>query len=217
MAAAMASVARPMSETRLTARCTIYCDWLVSLIIATGVVFAWRGAWNICDSLLLPQQPLWSAAARLIGGSVLFVVACVIQPSLAAWARHHDRTRCLWLVDALYTYLSFWVSVLTWNGVWYIYDQVVGIGLAPAPPDWAHARQGAISHALGLLLLGSLGALRNSVAAPMVISSDAVAPIFGAGVTAGVGTWLNPFERLKRPPAVQSRGDWHRAVGVPVL
>ena len=94
---------------------------------------------------------------------------------------------------------------------------MVGIGLAPAPPDWAHARQGAISHALGLLLLGSLGALRNSVAAPMVISSDAVAPIFGAGVTAGVGTWLNPFERLKRPPAVQSRGDWHRAVGVPVL
>ena len=134
MAAAMASVARPMSETRLTARCTIYCDWLVSLIIATGVVFAWRGAWNICDALLLPEQPLWSAAARLIGGSVLFVVACVIQPSLAAWARHHDRTRCLWLVDALYTYLSFWVSVLTWNGVWYIYDQVVGIGLAPARP-----------------------------------------------------------------------------------
>ena len=59
-----------------------------------------------------------------------------------------------------------------------------------------------------------LGALRNVVAAPMVISSDAAAPIFGAGITAGIGA-LNPFERLRRPPAVQPREEWFKSVGLP--
>ena len=59
-----------------------------------------------------------------------------------------------------------------------------------------------------LVLLLALGAMRNLAAAPMLISSDAVGPIFGAGATAGLG-WLNAFKRLRSPPSVQSADEWN--------
>ena len=117
------------------------------------------------------------------------------------------------MADALYSYLSAVVCVLFWRGVWVLWDWRLAPRVAAAP-DYILASDGCVSHAAGFAVLCVLGALRNLVAAPMVISSDASPPIFGAGVTAGLHA-LNPLQRLRQPPVVQSREEWHRIVGLP--
>ena len=198
----------------LDPRLAIYAEWLVSLIIAAAVTSSWRGGWLLLDALLLPQHPPWSSAASVALGSAGLVLAVAVQPSLAAWARKRTESKCtLWTADALYSYFGLWVCVAFWRGIWLAWD-VLCTSKAPGTLDLALALDGSISHGCGLLVLLILGGLRNLVAPPMLIASDAAAPIFGAGVTAGIG-YLNPCERLRRPPVVQSAEDWHKAVGVP--
>ena len=192
----------------------IMLEWLVALVIAFSVTSVWRGAWVILDALFLPQRPLLSALASLLAGSVGLVIACFVQPSLAAWARAHDHWRTLWVADASYSYLSAWVCVFYWRGSWALWDQLFSVGLPPASADAGRAFTGVASHVAGLLVLLMLGAVRNLVAAPMLISSDASAPIFGAGATAGLAG-LNPLERLKHPPTVHSEAEWSSLVGLP--
>ena len=143
------------------------------------------------------------------------LLAVSIQPMLATWAREHSNWHLLWACDALYTYFGMWVCVLVWRGVWISWD----FPQLREPPkagalDPALALDGCVSHAAGVAMLLVLGALRNLVAAPMLISSDASLPIFGAGATAGIGR-LNPITRLREPPRVQSAEEWHRLVGIP--
>jgi len=191
---------------RLCIRAPEYLEWFVSFVIAIGVVSSWRGAWVLVDSFLIPEHPARSTLASLALGTLLGIFLLAVQPSLAAWARAHAQWRfALWSADAVYTYLAFWVCVLVWRGVWYAWSDWFGLGLAPTEPGDAH-HSGAISHAAGVFLLLLLGALRNNVASPMTISSDAKPPIFGASSTAGLGG-LNPFERLRRPPIVQVLRD----------
>jgi hypothetical protein len=147
-------------------------------------------------------------------GSIGMMSAAAVQPTLAAWARYHRAWRALWAADALYTYLSLWVCVLFWRGVWAYNEILCGTGAPPTAPDTARALSGGYSHGVGVVVLLVLGALRNTVACPMLISSDASAPIFGAGVTAGLSR-LSPFERYRQPPEVQTAEEWHKAVGVP--
>ena len=188
----------------------------MSLVIAAAVTSSWRGAWIILDALVLPNQPTSSALLSVALGSAGLVFAVAPQPALAAWARDRRERRALWAADALYSYAASWVCVLFWRGVWALWDLAFEQGLPPGEPDLARARSGAISHAAGLAVLLVLGALRNLVASPMLIASDAAAPIFGAGATAGIGA-LNPFKRLRLPPAVQSAAEWHNAVGLPYV
>tara|TARA_B110001452_G_scaffold171528_1_gene143659 strand:- start:2538 stop:3188 length:651 start_codon:yes stop_codon:yes gene_type:complete len=204
-----------MSRCRPSAvRLSIYTEWLTSLVIAAAVASAWRGAWILLDALFLPEQPVRSAVLSVALGAAFLVCAVAPQPALAAWARARRERRVLWAADAMYTYAASWVCVLLWRGVWALWDIGFDQGLPPAKHDMARARSGAISHAVGLVVLLVLGALRNLVASPMLIASDAATPIFGAGATAGIGA-LNPLTRLRRAPVVQSAVEWHSAVGVP--
>lgn len=197
-------------------RCGIYLEWLMALLIAAAVTSAWRGAWLLLDALLLPEHPLGSCMASIGMGSIGLALLAAVQPELASWARAHQQQRALWAADALYSYLGGWVCVLYWRGVWLLWDYAFQRGLPSRPIDAELAADGCASHAVGLSMLLLLGAMRNFVASPMVITSDASVPIFGAGMTAGLGS-INPVARLKRPPAVQSAREWYVAVGVPDL
>lgn len=202
-----------MAYNAWNVRCEIYLEWVVALIVGAATVSVWRGSWLFLDVLLLPQHPLASAVASLVLGTIGFVILCGLQPTLASCARVHNHHRALWLADAIYCYLTSWVVVLYWRGCWYAWDQAFGNGMALAAPDYP-PMSAVVSHTTGVAVLLLLGGLRNLSAPPMIVSSDGVAPIFGAGATAGIGH-LNPMLRWRRPPAVQSAEDWHGAVGVP--
>jgi len=193
----------------------ILMEWFVACMIAAAVVSAWRGAWVLLDALLLPEALAWSAGVCICGGCAGKLLAMSLQPMLAAFAREHPTWQLLWVCDALYTYFGMWVCVLIWRGVWLSWDFTHLRELPKAGAlDPALAIDGCVSHAAGVAMLLVLGALRNLVAAPMLISSDASQPIFGAGATAGIGR-LNPITRLRQPPHVQSAEEWHRLVGIP--
>ena len=201
----------------ISARMSIYIEWFMAVPIAFGVVSAWRGGWIILDVFILPQNPMLSAIVSTVVGVVALVLLCAVQPSLAAWARAHQSSRvALWVSDLTYTYAAAWEAMFMWRGVWKLWDELTGFGVPPVEPDYALAQNAALSHGAGIALLLVLGALRNLVAAPMVIQSDASVPIFGAVATAGI-SFLNPLERLRRPPPVQSAEEWHKSVGVPYL
>ena len=197
-----------------SAHVEIALEWCVALVIAASVASTWRGGWAILDACFVPQHPVWSAILSAMIGAFGLVALCVVQSSLAAWARAHSGLRVLWAADALYTYLSMLACVFFWRGVWQLWDHSFGVGLPPSAVNASLAWGGLVSHSAGLVVLLALGAMRNLAAAPMLISSDAVGPIFGAGATAGIG-WLNAFKRLRSPPPVQSAEDWHKAVGLP--
>jgi hypothetical protein len=45
-----------------------------ALIISVGLVFVWRGLWNLTDLLWFPHDPLWSNISGIIlGGIILFL------------------------------------------------------------------------------------------------------------------------------------------------
>lgn len=185
-------------------RAAIALEWVFAVVIATAVCSTWHGAWTTLDLYMLPQYPVASAIISVLTGSAGLIVLCIPQTSLAAWARAHSGSRVLWLADALYSYLAAWTAVFTWRGVWNLWH--AGLGKTA----WG----GFISHCTGLGVLLLLGAMKNLSAAPMVINSDAVAPIFGASTTHGIGA-LNPIKRLRTAPVVMEEAAWHRAIGLP--
>ena len=202
---------------KLSPRNAIYFEWFMAVAIAVGVVSVWRGGWLILDVFVLPGQPLWSAVVSTVLGIVLLVLLCAVQPSLASWARAHQSSSvALWASDLTFTYAGSWEAIFMWRGVWKLWDELTGFGVPPAEENLALAQNAVLSHCAGIALLLVLGALRNLVAAPMVIQSDASLPIFGAGSTAGIA-FLNPLERLRRPPPVPSAEEWHKLVGVPYV
>ena len=175
-----------------------------------------RGAWVFLNALLLPWDPTTDALLSMGVGALGLMIAAGVQPGLASWARNHPTRHSLWLADALYSYVAAWVCVFYWRGVWALWDVVLNEHVPVGAVDVVMARHAAICHACGVLLLIVLGAVRNLVAAPMVVTSDAAQPIFGGGSTFGLGG-LNPFDRYRLPPKVQDAESWHRAVGVPYL
>ena len=173
-------------------RCSVYFEWVVAIFIAMAVTSAWRGTWVLLDLLLLPTSPTASALVCLAVGSFFMAVLAFFQPWLAAWARRHQRRRALWVADALYTYVGHWTCVCVWRGTWALWDQArlfspsdnsadtAPVESAAAVEVWALV-DAAVSHVAGLMVLLLMGSLRNLVAPPMLISSDASPPIFGAG------------------------------------
>ena len=194
----------------------VYAEWVMALLIGAACASAWRGGWQICDSLLLPQDPLQSALVSVAVGGMAFIFLVAVQPRLAACARAHSGLRLWWVADALYTYSGGWASILWWRGVWQLWDCRRGL-IAAGTVDYEHALDALLSHAAGCLLLLLLGATRNIVAPPMLISCDSSDPIFGAGRTVGLEAICNPLIRLRQPPSVQSERDWCDSVGVPFL
>ncbi|KAL1525275.1 hypothetical protein AB1Y20_020138 [Prymnesium parvum] len=186
-------------------------EWTVAMVLAVAVTSVWRGAWLILDAFLLPQQPPLSAAASLLLGALLFIFCRVVQPAFISWACNHPH-RMIWLMDALYSYIGMWSCALVWRGAWNLWDTALGRGLAATAADLQLALNGFLSHAVGLAVLGMLGALRSLNAPPMLLCCDTAAPIFGASVRCT----LQPFERIRRGPQPMPLHDWMGKVGLPM-
>jgi hypothetical protein len=191
----------------------VQLELVTSVLVAIGVVSAWRGAWLVLDGQLLPGHPLASAAVSLVTGCVLLAVLSMLQPWLGHWARRHPG-RAWWVADSAFTIAGLWVCVLVWRGVWQLWDHALGVGFAPGPPNLLLARGGWISHAAGLAVLLPMDALRSLNAPPMILSTDSAPPLFGARVTAGWHgvTWLR---RWQTPPMMLRTHEWRSTVGLP--
>mmetsp|Transcript_13999 Transcript_13999/g.26145 ORF Transcript_13999/g.26145 Transcript_13999/m.26145 type:complete len:230 (-) Transcript_13999:48-737(-) len=193
---------------------SVYLEWALALVVATGVVSAWRGAWLALDAQLWPQRPVASAALGLGWGCVLFALLGFLQPFLAATTARMKHRRWAWLADALFSYAGLWCCVLVWRGVWQLWDAVLGYSLTPGPPDLTLAAGAWLSHGVGVLLLLCIGGLRSLNAPPMLLLSDTVPPIFGARATSGVRGFV-PGRRVTAVPIIQTPDAWHQAVGLP--
>lgn len=175
--------------------------------------FLLSGVWLLLDALLLPGYPVGSAVVSLSLGCVVSVLCIVVQPYMAGWARVHPNTRCLWAVDAMYSYVAGVCCCCVWRSIWNLWDNVLGSGLPPVDLNTDLALNGFISHTIGVSLLLCTGGMRNLSACPLLTSSDVCLPLLGAVVTPLLGT-LNPMDRLRAPPPYQSKCDWGAAVGL---
>ena len=155
-------------------------ECLIAVIIAAAVTSAWRGAWYLLDALLLPAYPFWSATCSLLAGTVGHGLLMAVHPCLIRWAEHRGG-RIIQVADACYSYLGVWVCVLVWRGVWLLWDEAFGIGASATTILNNHlALDGLVTHLVGALLLVIMGGVRNLVASPTCITSDACRPALGA-------------------------------------
>ena len=42
-----------------------------AVLVSTGVVFYWRGVWNLVDHIVFPDQPILSALVTLVVGLLI--------------------------------------------------------------------------------------------------------------------------------------------------
>ncbi|CAJ1359631.1 unnamed protein product, partial [Effrenium voratum] len=193
--------------------CSFYLEWVSALVIVTGVVSAWRGAWQVLDVQLWPERPTESAALGFGVGAVLFALLGLTQPWLAAAAGRAEKKCLFWALDALYSYLGLWCCVLVWRGVWQLWDGALGFAL-PATErqevDSGFVRGAWLSHAAGVVLVLLLGAMRSLNAPPMLILTDNLSPLFGARATSGL-SGLRPLQRCNGELPLLPAAEWYEA------
>lgn len=144
----------------------------------------WRGIWLCIDDILFPDSRWRSATAGLGIGVALYLALAWLRPRGAAAALR--RPGLAWFLDACYSYVGVWVSVLVWRGFWYLGDGLF-------------ARDAAVSHACGFFALLGFGALRSACAAPMFLVADAAPPLFSALAWDDLAAF-DPRRRLAPPP-----------------
>lgn len=67
-----------MKHTEFVKRLKTHHKILYALIVGTGVVAFWRGAWEVMDVLLLPQNYLLSSIVSLCFGILILASLHVI-------------------------------------------------------------------------------------------------------------------------------------------
>ena len=156
----------------------------LAVAVAFGTAWLWRGIWLCIDDILFPDSRWRSATAGLGIGVALFLALAWLRPRGAAAALR--RPGLAWFLDACYSYVGVWVSVLVWRGFWYLGDGLF-------------ARDAAVSHACGFFALLGFGALRSACAAPMFLVADAAPPLFSALAWDDLAAF-DPRRRLAPPP-----------------
>lgn len=196
----------------------MHLEILFALMIATAVTSAWRGAWVILDAALLPHLPVASAGVSLGIGAFLVWLTTMLQPCLFEAARKYPSHR-LWIMDALFSYVGFWCCVLTWRGVWQLWDHALALGVAASTRElnWELERSGWLSHGVGTVALLLLNATRSLNAPPMIYISDSSPPFLGARSSPAWGGLLRIGHYLHVPDLPKERNDWRVAVGLPAI
>lgn len=195
--------------------CVIHVQLLLALVISAAVVSAWRGAWVVLDASFLPESPLLSASLSVAIGCFILWSTTMWQPYLLIFARSQP-SRVVWILDILFSYVALWCSVFVWRGVWQLWDQALGVGFDPAPPNPELERGGWLSHGVGTLAALLTGAMRSLSAAPMTYVSDSNPPVFGARSSPKLDIWhLGRLWRAPQIPAVLN--EWRATVGLPLV
>ena len=192
----------------------MHIEPVLGVIIAFGVVSAWRGAWLVLDAAFIPETPSTSARASLAIGSFLLWLTTIVQPCLFGMARSHP-TRLMWIADAVFSYLGLWCCVFFWRGVWQIWDQWLGVGFPPAPRNEELERGGWLSHGVGVAVVVMLDAVRSLNAPPMIYVSDSAPPLFGARTSPSWDGVLRLGRLKEMPPTPADVNEWRSAVGLP--
>ena len=122
---------------------------LTVCVIHQLVVFYWRGAWNVLDIYLYPDNRIMSAVISLAASYVLQLILCIVQPLFNSIYVLQDNQHRMsefcrrWLLEAVIFSLSNLVCVGHWRGVWMLLD----IYVYPENPDTS----AALTHIVGIV------------------------------------------------------------------
>jgi hypothetical protein len=128
-----------------------FLDTLLTVfIIHQLVVFLWRGAWEILDLHLFPDDPPLSAITTLVASFVLQMALCLLQPAISALYRGPTNSGGSgpwqrWAVETGTFFFANLVSVSHWRGVWMLLDNFV----LPS----SLVASAALTHVVGLVVL----------------------------------------------------------------
>lgn len=125
------------------------------------VVFYWRGAWEVLDTYLYPDDKLMSAIVSYVIACILQLIVCIAQPFLnALYAYRPPDSRLTltkqspfsvllsvtvrrWFLETVMYLLVNFVSVSHWRGIWMLLDLYV----FPDQPDLS----AGLTHVVGIV------------------------------------------------------------------
>ena len=147
-----------------------FLDSVISItLISPLVVGYWRGFWQLMDLFLWPSYILGSVLTSLligINGHLLFLFS---QNHIKRFFDRIQTKKILcWILSRLYTVVFAIFCVNHWRGVWQLWDLYTGV-------SW---QSGAVSTALGVLLLVISRGVKNLVAPPFMIVPDCLQNYF---------------------------------------
>ena len=106
-----------------------YCiDHIFSQVVIVSVVtVVWRSLWNIFNDALLPDNPVMSDLATLLGGHVLTILSMALQTPVKNLSARLD-SKCLgWrlIVDFANTLVAIVAVIAVWRGYWNLIEKYV--------------------------------------------------------------------------------------------
>eukprot|EP00730_Choanoeca_flexa_P012679 TRINITY_DN4513_c0_g1_i1.p1 TRINITY_DN4513_c0_g1~~TRINITY_DN4513_c0_g1_i1.p1 ORF type:complete len:200 (+),score=15.97 TRINITY_DN4513_c0_g1_i1:58-657(+) len=137
-------------------------DVLLTITVGIAVLFFWRGAWTLFDQYLLPNDTAASAWYSLLAGTLVAVVAMMLQLYLVPEVKIKRWKGFIVLRMVILLYAV--AGVAFWRGVWYLQDEYL-LTDNPEASSWTSVAIGA-----GVLLC--MNSLRSVVAAPFFTAQD---------------------------------------------
>jgi len=97
---------------------------IFNLSVALIVASFWRNCWRLLDEYFPHVPDSETVRWTLIIGPVLFCLLFLLQPLVVLSSKYFNTRLIIYSIDTLYTLLLAISSVMTWNGVWHVWDDV---------------------------------------------------------------------------------------------
>jgi hypothetical protein len=137
-------------------------DMFISAFIITPLVnIHWRGAWDLLDIYLIPQDPRTSALVSLIIGLFVLYVIYLTQNSLQIFYEKHRKNLLGKIMTRLYTLITALAYINQWRGLWNLLDLTSN--------QWHHL---FIETLTSIIFLGMMKSIYNLNSAPFLIGVD---------------------------------------------
>ncbi|CAF0922208.1 unnamed protein product [Didymodactylos carnosus] len=137
-------------------------DMLIAAFIITPLVnIHWRGAWDLIDIHLLPNNPIMSSLASVLFGCVVLYIFYLLQDQLQRLYELYHHTTSAQMMARLYTLIIAFAYINQWRGLWSLLDMTTGV--------WYYLVIETIVSIIFLLLMKSIYNLNS---APFLIAVD---------------------------------------------
>ncbi|XP_069114337.1 uncharacterized protein [Argopecten irradians] len=131
-------------------------------VIATLVVFFWRGTWDLLDVFFIPANYELSLWISLVGATTSLMILAIVQDKLnVAFAPNRTSALGFCVVSRLHAYFVASLQVCQWRGSWGLLD-LYQIN------HW----KGWICSFVSILFLSVLGSLAQATASPLAACHD---------------------------------------------
>ena len=140
---------------------------LFSVLVSVGVLFFWRGTWELMDFYIYPNDPELSGWVCLLAGYGIHLLCHVLGLKLVDPNTKLPKTtgfRGSKFVKLLHIFFLGVMTVFVWRGLWFLQDVYV------IPTNFELSAW--VSSMIGFILLACLGYTASILAPPAIQLSD---------------------------------------------